>query len=298
MSEEAILCPICGGSAFRHLFQKDGYDHEICNTCRLIRIHPQPSDEELEEIYNNAERPYYEQWGKEEEVYSRMKRLTFERFFSLLPSAEKQGLRFLDIGAATGIMMQVAEAKGYEVYGIEASRAGAEAISRKFGPDRIFNGYFNEDFSHWNGLGFDVVCLCDLLEHVRQPSLVLAKIHSMLNEGGSLIILLPDASSFSGRVLGWRWPHYMSQHLWSFSRKNIGILLHNHSFALGRIKAAPKYLNLEYVRNFFRAHGHFEGLVKMLSLLMACLPRSLSRWSVPIYIGQMLVTARKTNQAQ
>jgi len=290
------ICPICGGSDFRFLFQKDGHGHERCAGCRLIRINPQPGDEELEAIYNNAKTSYYESWGREEDVYARMKCLTFERLLAMLPPPGKQGLRLLDIGAATGILMRVAQAKGYEVYGIEASRPGAEAISRRFGPDRVFNGYFSEDFSHWPGLGFDVVCLVDLLEHIRRPDLVLAKIHRLLNDGGRLVICTMDASSFSAQLLGRHWPYYIPQHLYSFSMRNIRELLHNQGYALERLERAAKYLNLEYAVNGLKSCGQLKCLVKMLDLVRDLLPQSLRRRLVSLPVGQMALTAQKVRR--
>jgi SAM-dependent methyltransferase len=297
MPEEIIPFPICGNSDFHPLFKKDGYNHEVCRNDGLIRINPQPGDEELEAIYNNADFSYYEHWGRAEDIFQDMKRLTFKRIFSLLPPPEKQA-RLLDIGAATGILMQVAQNRGYEVYGIEVSRSGAEAIGRKFGPDRVFCGYFNEDFTHWDDLRFDVVCLIDCLEHVRRPDLVLAKIHSMLNDNGKLVICLPDTSSFSSRLFGRYWPYYTPEHLWSFSRQNISVLLRNQGFTPDRIKAGLKYLNLEYVHNILNSKGHFQLLVKILNLTMACLPQPLRRYPLPLYVGQMVIAAHKMNNTQ
>src|SRR5437868_6140620 len=76
--------------------------------------------------------------------------------------------RLLDCGAATGFLLDVARDLGYDPYGLELSEFGAGVIAGKLGADRVFCGELQH--AKFDGVqpgGFDVVTMCDYIEHVR-----------------------------------------------------------------------------------------------------------------------------------
>jgi 2-polyprenyl-3-methyl-5-hydroxy-6-metoxy-1,4-benzoquinol methylase len=294
VTKSMVVCPACSGNQFLPLFEKDGHQYEICRKCDLIRLNPQPDDVELENIYNNSKSSYYQMWGHGEAVYYEMKRRTFHKLLSFLPSDAKCAMSLLDIGAATGILMEVAMEKGFDAYGIEASRNGAASIINKFGSDKVYTGYFDENFEHWNHLKFDVICMSDLFEHLRRPGMILKRIHKFLKDEGCLIIYTPDTSSCSRKIFGKHWPHYSLQHLYLFSRTNMNLLLKNNGFEISEINSGLKYLNMEYSRNVLSSLGH-RYIAKPLNLAVNILPKFITRLNVPCYTGQMTLMARKNN---
>ncbi|MDR2772124.1 MAG: hypothetical protein LBB93_01495 [Elusimicrobiota bacterium] len=72
-------CEICGSEKMKYLFTKEGFDHQQCCVCGLIRIYPQPTDAELDVFYDN---PLYAVWGGDVET---MKSATFMNILSKLP---------------------------------------------------------------------------------------------------------------------------------------------------------------------------------------------------------------------
>ena len=180
----------------------EGYTLMHCPGCGQEWVDPQPDDATLARIY---QQDYYDAWGLQDnaEASRTLKRAMFRRL--LAPVAQRHGpeARLLDCGAALGYLMEEAAAAGLEPYGVELSAFGADAIAGRFGPDRVFRGPFEQaEFAGVDRDFFDVITMIDFLEHVRDPGAVLAKAFRLLRPGGTLVILTPDASSLSKRVMG------------------------------------------------------------------------------------------------
>jgi 2-polyprenyl-3-methyl-5-hydroxy-6-metoxy-1,4-benzoquinol methylase len=249
-------CEVCKNLEIKPLFVKDGYPYQKCPKCGLIRIYPQPTDEQLDAIYNGG---YYDNWGKDESIFIDMKKKTFSKILELLPAIENGKNKLLDIGAATGILMELAKECGYDVYGIEAAKDGAEIIRQKFSADKIFNGYFDDNFSKWQDNSFDVIVMCDLFEHVRNPNAILKKTYALLRPQGLLIMYLPNTNSLTCSVLKKRWSYFVPEHLFSYSNKNIKTILENNGFSLNKIRTEKKYLNAQYAQSVLHSYAKFGG---------------------------------------
>ncbi|MDR1695844.1 MAG: class I SAM-dependent methyltransferase [Endomicrobium sp.] len=283
-------CEICSSSDIKNLFKKDNYTYQQCRKCGLIRIYPQPSAKYLDGIYNGA---YYENWGPSEAFFSEMKKKIFNRLLDMLPFKNVQNKRFLDIGAATGLMMETARYRGFDVFGIEAALYGADIIKEKFGKDKIFNCYFDNTFKQKYPIEnkFDVIVMSDLFEHLQNPGIMLDLISELLNAGGYIIIAFPDTSSLSCKILGKHWPHFISEHLFSYSNRNICELLKKHSFDIISVKPQTKYLTMQYTKCWFEART--TPLDKLLLKLINLFPKFTLNYPIPVRIGQTAVIARK-----
>jgi SAM-dependent methyltransferase len=272
----------------KRLFHKDGFPYQRCLCCGLVRIFPQPDDAQLDAIYNGG---YYQHWGESEAVFHKMKRHTFGRLLDALPPQGKPGARLLDVGAATGILMETAAQRGYEVYGVEASRDGSAAIAEKFGAERIANCYFDASFDRWTEGFFDAICMTDLFEHVRSPRAVLQKVSALLAPNGVFLLYLPNTASLACRAMGKEWPYFCPEHLFSFSRKNLGFLLEQQGFAVLHARPEAKFLTAEYLAGCLLSRK--RRLTDFLAKILQRVPGRFSALSLPVPVGQILLIARK-----
>jgi 2-polyprenyl-3-methyl-5-hydroxy-6-metoxy-1,4-benzoquinol methylase len=284
-------CEVCGNEKFEQLFVKDSFTYQKCLKCNLIRIYPQPTDKDLDDIYNGD---YFKRWGdkkSDEESIVEMKRATFLKILKVIAkSQDAANCRLLDIGAATGILMQVAHDLGYEVYGIEASKDGADEIRNKFGDDKIFNGYFDESFNKWQKGYFDVIALIDSFEHLRNPNAILDIAKGLLKEGGCLIMSTPNSGSLTHFISGKNWNHFSTEHLFIYSKKNLSALLSKHNFRVIGIKSLSKYFNAKYLSAMFAIKNTF--LDKAFSLFFRLLSK-VFKFNLPLKTGQMIAVAVK-----
>jgi 2-polyprenyl-3-methyl-5-hydroxy-6-metoxy-1,4-benzoquinol methylase len=244
----------------------------------------------LDVIYDN---PLYAGWVGDTET---MKSVTFMNILSKLPQDFKivpsPPPRFLDIGTATGIMMKCASKKGYQVYGVEASKDKAAMIAKQFGEDRVFAGYFDENFSKLDDKLFDVVSMMDLFEHVRNPNVTLEKVNKLLKDGGYTFINTPDSSSPSRLVMGKRWYNFLEEHLFIFSRRNIKEILKKHGFDVIKVTSYPKYLNVNYLLGIFISRG--LPFKNMCLRILRLIPKFLRNVNIPIFVGEMFILAKKS----
>lgn len=272
------------------MFDKAEHHFVRCGECGLERIDPQPSDDTLAKIYGAH---YYDAWGlhDNEQTVANLKRGTFKFVLGKLPPPEP-GTKLLDCGAATGFLLEVAQGLGYEPYGLELSEFGANAISAKFGQDRVFCGELgNAKFPDAGAGDFGVVTMCDYIEHVRDPRQTLELARKLLKPGGILAITTPDAGSPSRRVLGTGWTHYKVEHLFYFNQKNLGRLLADVGFSSVEYHTLWKSLTLDYIGHQFEVYPH-PALTKVARAVTRFAPSAVRAFPLPFSTGELLAVAR------
>jgi len=283
-------CPICAGAASQRLFDKDGFPVRRCQTCGLVWLHPQPSDEVLAKIYGAH---YYGAWGVAAglDPSRDIKKRTFARLFDQLQLPK--GSKVLDCGAAFGFLMEAARDYQCEAYGIELAADAAQEIAKNFGATRVFSGPFEQATFPDAGSGsFDAICMCDFLEHVRDPRQVLAKAADLLKPGGWLVISTPDSASWSCRLMGQSWLHYKVEHLYYFSPPSLERLLRDSGFEPGRRQACRKAMNLDYVRHQLNFHPRF-AVTPIFNAAMRLVPAALRAQPFMVAFGEMTMLARR-----
>ncbi len=110
----------------------------------------------------------------------------YERDVSFIQKYAESG-RLLDIGCGTGEFLDVAEKKGFQVYGLEPSPKAHE-IARTSHP--VIRGELKD--VNFKEKHFEVITLWSVLEHVPKPRDFLRRLHSILKEKGLLALRLPD----------------------------------------------------------------------------------------------------------
>jgi 2-polyprenyl-3-methyl-5-hydroxy-6-metoxy-1,4-benzoquinol methylase len=284
-------CEVCGSPAFDALFDKADHHFTRCRECGLERISPQPTDATLARIYGEH---YYDAWGLGDEgaaSVAALKKRTFGYVLGKLPP-ELAGGRLLDCGAATGFLVEVAAARGYAPYAIELSEFGANAIADKIGRDRVHCGEIETARFADAGPGdFDVVTMCDYIEHVRDPRRTLGLARGLLRDHGALAITTPDAGSPSRRLLRTGWTHYKVEHLYYFNRKNLERLLRDAGFSSVAFYPLWKSLTLDYIANQFEVYQH-PALTPMARAMRRLAPARLRAAPIPFSTGELLAIAR------
>ncbi len=283
-------CEVCSSSDSQPMFDKLDHHFVRCAGCGLERIAPQPSDDTLAKIYGAH---YYDSWGLHdgEDVVGALKRRTFRFVLGKLGQAAS-GAKLLDCGAATGFLLEVARDLGYQPYGLELSQFGANAIAEKFGADRAFCGELQDCRFPDAGPGdFQVVTMCDYIEHVRDPRHTLSLAHALLAPGGTLAITTPDAGSPSRRVLGAGWTHYKIEHLFYFNRKNLDRLLREVGFTSVTFQPLWKSLTLDYIGRQFEIYQH-RALTQLARVIRKVAPEAVRTMPLPFTTGELLAIAR------
>ena len=108
-----------------------------------------------------------------------------------------KGKRVLDIGCNTGVVLDIAIARGCVTAGIEFSTACHDQLRSKG------HKYFS-DLKEVDG-EYDVIIAFDIIEHIYNLPLLLALCNKKLADKGVLLILTGDIHSLSARLCGPKW---------------------------------------------------------------------------------------------
>ena len=123
----------------------------------------------------------------------------------------------LDIGAASGLLVHQAREAGLDAVGVEPSRSLVEAAQRTHGLD-LFQGVYPHP--ELEGRSFDLVFLVDVIEHVVDPLALLRSCEAALEPGGRAIVVTPDLSSPTAKLMGQRWWHLRLAHVGYFGSRS------------------------------------------------------------------------------
>lgn len=194
-----------------------------------------------------------------------MKRATFGLRLDAIARYRPSG-RLLDVGCATGYLLDVAGRRGFEPYGIEVSPFAVDVARERLPAARIHCGTLDDH--PFPDQHFDAIALCDVLEHEADPVAALRTVERLLKEGGVVVVTTPDLDSVSRRLMGTRWTHYKLEHLFYLRRRTMAQLAAAAGLALVAQGAARKALTLDYVQHQFATYPHW-----LLSPLVASLHR-------------------------
>jgi len=162
-----------------------------CASCGYIFDNPRPSLEELIHFYSKPAK--YDSWLEELSGRDRM----WKRRLRKLQPTRKPG-SLLDVGTGIGQFLHLARPLYSSVHGTEVSTTAIGIAREKYGLD-VFQGTIH-NLAARHGY-FDNITLFHVLEHVPDPRQVLSACHSLLTEGGVLVIAVPnEVASLRGFV--------------------------------------------------------------------------------------------------
>jgi len=263
--------------AFRCTSPGYGRHHTVvkCQNCGLIYTNPRFTGDEILDSYAAVEDPLYL-----EERDGRV--LTFERHLRPLEKIKAPPGKLVDVGAYTGVFVEIAAQHGWDAYGVEPSQ-WAVAQARERGLHMIEGTLASPELTD---ASFDVVTMWDVIEHVADPLGELVQADRLLKPGGLLVVHTMDIDSGFARLMGGRWPWLMEMHIYYFSRRTLKHLLEKAGFTVIRIEPQGRYLRLGY---FATRIGGFSPLLgRLLSKLFRVL--RVNEMPVPLNFGD-LVTA-------
>lgn len=285
-------CPMCGGTGSKVGQVVRAGAVAVCDGCGGWYRTPRPSADELSGIYTEE---YYKPWAlsDNEENIRLTKCATFSRLLDraerILADDRRHKGKILDVGAATGILLDVAAQRGWEPYAVELNPYSAGVLREKFGMERVFEGEL-ADYPVSDG-SFDVITMTDVLEHVLDVAGTLKVAAKLLKEGGVLCITTPQIDSFSRMLLGRHWLHFKEEHVQYFSGKAIVKVLTEAGFDRIQIRGHYKYLTIAYVHQQLQAFPHWL-LTPMAAFVNRIIPNSFRDHPMRFRCGEMLVTGQ------
>jgi SAM-dependent methyltransferase len=222
-----------------------------CSACGLRRLTPRPDADALRAFYGDQ---YYAYGGRRRSPRKQAlwellrdiaagvrrapaaipgaRRLAARRFDVNVPVGDPSVRRVVDVGCGFGDLLLYLRSRGCSVIGVEYDH-GAAAKGREYGLD-IHVGDIRE--LRLRDASVDAAVLQHSLEHVPDPSGLIAELGRILRPGGTLHLALPngDAAGLSGEREAWGCL-FNPEHFWYFDRENLIGLLGRNGFVVGTV---------------------------------------------------------------
>lgn len=253
-----------------------------CGKCGLVFFDTDLSDGEMRNIYsvNYFFGINYADYVREKKALQLNFKRCLNELLNYVESPKEKNL--FEIGSAYGFFLESARPAFASVRGIDVSPDGCSYAKEKLGLDVICDNFLNVDIEKDR---YDVFCLWDTIEHLRQPHLYIEKIGHSIRTGGIVSLTTGDIGSLNALVRKGRWRMiHPPEHLFYFSEDTISAILSKYGFEILKITHPGNYrtLNGMFIR---RQNSIFYRLLKDRGLL-----------DIPVYFNLfdiMQVMARK-----
>jgi 2-polyprenyl-3-methyl-5-hydroxy-6-metoxy-1,4-benzoquinol methylase len=225
--QETIPCPGCGASRARQMLACDGFAFVRCRTCSLVFQNPRPVFEDVRKRYGGK---YFSYELENERIFFGLMRLGlrdigFEALSRTLPAPRS----FLDIGCATGMLIESMKGEGWDARGVDVCRESAEYGMAQRGVS-IFVGTLEE--AGFPADSFSIIHFSHLIEHVPDPRGFLSEVRRILKPQGYAIITTPNVDGFQARLFGKGWRSAIADHLTLFSKRTLGKMILESGFEI------------------------------------------------------------------
>src|ERR1700730_17375915 len=191
--------------------------------------------DEIKDIYNESSKTYEKdvKGGMNYTAYVRVPRLVMKHLHARTP-------RILDLGCGTGLSSLLFFKNGYEVTGIDGTRAMIEQ-ARKLPYKRLLCQNLEKSL-RVRDKSFDAVIMVGVLEYLDDPAALFREVNKKLVETGVFGLTVPDKSSW-----------YSESGLGSYYRKEIETIMKNMGFTIlecEKIVGVEDYGRRAYYRNY------------------------------------------------
>ncbi len=250
--EAVVACNLCGGTLFVVLTHRDRYGYpaqaHACRGCGLVFLNPRMTAAAYGRFYDGIYRPLVSAFhGRRidaDTIQAEQHEYAAERAEFLRPFVAEARLKtMLDIGGSTGVVARDF-AKEFGLVGTRIDPAPREVEqARRLGLETITGLVEEHDFGDRR---FDLVIVCQTVDHLLDVAGTLARIRRLLSAGGLLFI---DIVDFRAAYLRNRsvedsikidHPYYMTQETMEAYVRRAG-------FTIARADYAADHLHVSYL---------------------------------------------------
>lgn len=193
-----------------------------CRQCSLVYVNPRLADvpglqaytDEMELHYFTATRSARQQ--------------AYQAVVTKLPHwLGRPVVNLLDVGCGDGLLLELARAAGIAGVGLEISPTLMQFVRSRLGEEVLVLS----DIQALPDAAYDVVALLNVIEHLREPQVMLAHLQRILKPGGILLVHTPNLGGLPARLAKERW-HQIEPfgHFYYFEQRTLKAMLEKNGF--------------------------------------------------------------------
>jgi SAM-dependent methyltransferase len=237
-----ISCPVCGAtqsepfiSCKDYTVSQESFNIVSCIGCSFKFTNPRPEDGDLGRYYKSEDYISHSDTNKGlvSKLYQVVRNYTISQKVRLISRHVSRGT-VLDYGCGTGNFLKACKDAGWKAYGMEP-----DSGARKLGSEKsLFIGTDKAELVKEIGnQKLDIITLWHVLEHVTDLEETLYFFNRFLNQGGALVIAVPNYTSYDARHYGKFWAAYdVPRHLYHFEINSLVRLMDRFDFKLSETK--------------------------------------------------------------
>ncbi len=245
---EIIKCPVCKKENDTLYLLFDDFYYVKCRTCGLIFQKVRPVFDSLKSRYSLK---YFFYELKNKENFFNLMKLTLNdiKFEKSLIKQFPPPVKFLDIGCATGMLLNYVKKLNLQPFGVEICKPSVDYARKNF-KVKVFDKSLEKVKFPDNY--FEFIHLSHVIEHVPEPVNFVKEIYRILKPYGYIIITTPRVDSFQAKLFGKNWRSYHRDHIFIFSKDTLIKILSMAGFKIKKVISwggVPK----GYTSNFIKS---------------------------------------------
>jgi SAM-dependent methyltransferase len=244
---EYEACPLCESAEVAFLKEEDCSWHAMykpelpptirwmrCGACRHVFTEGYFTEEALTILFADAHE--YQAGGNVTEIARRQSARMVEEIEQA--RSFQQG-RWLDVGFGNGALLTTAEEFGWQVVGLDLREMSVVHMLASG-----FDCHILDITDYRPSEPFDVISMCDVLEHMPFPKPALARAHEILAPDGLLYVSTPNMESYVWREADKVGNPYWAEieHYHNFGRRRLYALLQEVGFNPVRYTVSDRYI--------------------------------------------------------
>lgn len=245
-------CNLCGQSRFVVLTHRDRYgfpaEAHACGGCGLVFLNPRLSAGAYGRFYDGVYRPlvsaFHGRLIDARTIQAEQKDYAITRADFVAPFLTGAGARtLLDIGGSTGVVAHHV-ARRFDLQGTLIDPAPLEVEeARRLGLETVTGLVEHHDFGTRR---FDVVIICQTIDHLLDVHGVLARVRQLLTPGGLLFVDIVDFRAAYLRT--WSVEDAVKiDHPYYLTQETMRAYLARTGFEILRVDYAADHLHVSYV---------------------------------------------------
>jgi SAM-dependent methyltransferase len=255
------------GPDFEYRTSADEFLALQCEDCGTVYLSPRPAVEETKRIYPTTYHAFAfsrQNYGLAHLVRERIERARLSRVARSL----QPGAAVLDVGCGDGFHLEILRNIGRNALSLTGLDLDERAVAaaRERGLDVRLGTVQHAPFPPGS---FDLALLIATIEHVADPSEVLAAVRGLLKPGGRILVITDNTDTLDFRInKGRYWGGYHFPRHWNlFDRRALSELARRNGLEVESIATTFSPVNWVYsIRNRLDDRGTPRGLVEFFSL--------------------------------